>query len=478
MSKTKKKTSEPGCLTTLLGYIILASLIALIVDTVRNKMTSKTIHNIKVAAIVISILFAIYIAFKIYKRFFTKQLDSTNGNKSGHNLFSSFFKIFHSKKKAQNTETAVQKDIETSILENNITQTEQQYTYNSKKENLVKHKHKEEEELLKFAKCASQIANLESLKELTINHCKEQYDYILWFYNKIKDFDLLIIQMDLSFQRNNVIYTTELFGNTTISKIRRAKGELIDYLNVSDVKFELTSNSERTINIIVPLPISISNLYFNTGVWIDNIVITGDKHIHDTNQVQEKCFCCKSYSPLNGTYICQSCREKYNLSASENEFINNFLDISFSEYSENERAICISSSTEPVTGNCRNFLNDLIINQYGKSNHPLDILAVAMTYARMHAVHRPLAILFFEKFRQSPVEIPKIYRFAYSQGKISDGRDAYSKWSIFSKFAKIYEAEKQYHEAILCLQKCIEINNGTNPTDFERLEKVKIKLHK
>ncbi len=191
-----------------------------------------------------------------------------------------------------------------------------------------------------------------------------------------------------------------------------------------------------------------------------------------------KCIFCKINPPVVNTFICDCCRNKYNLSEDNNQFIDHFLSVAFSEYTTTERAICMSSSAEPVIGNCRRFLNDLIIKLYNESDTPLDILAVAMTYARMYAADRPLAILFFEKYGQNPVEIPKIYHAAYYEKRSWNGRDAYSKWSIFSKFANIYEAEKQYDKAILCLQKCIEADKGTNPADFERIKKIQNKLQK
>lgn len=191
-----------------------------------------------------------------------------------------------------------------------------------------------------------------------------------------------------------------------------------------------------------------------------------------------KCIFCIINPPLVNTFICDSCRNKYNLSEDDNQFINHFLSVSFNEYTAKERAICMSSSAEPIIGDCRRFLNDLIITLYGDSNAPLDILAVAMTYARMYAAQRPLAIIYFEKFRQNFVEIPKIYHLAYNERRMLNGREAYSLWSIFSKFANIYEAEKQYTEAILCLQKCIAEDKGTNPADFERIKKIQNKLQK
>lgn len=191
-----------------------------------------------------------------------------------------------------------------------------------------------------------------------------------------------------------------------------------------------------------------------------------------------KCIFCNINSPVINTFICNSCRSKYNLSEDDNQFIDHFLSVSFNEYNTEERAICMSSSTEPIIGDCRRFLNDLIVALYDKSDAPLDILAVAMTYARMYAAQRPLAIIYFERFRQNFVEIPKIYHFAYRERRMLNGRETYSLWSIFSKFANIYEAEKKYNEAILCLQKCIAEDKGTNLADFERIKKIQNKLQK
>lgn len=186
----------------------------------------------------------------------------------------------------------------------------------------------------------------------------------------------------------------------------------------------------------------------------------------------KKCIYCNVNSPEFNSFFCSSCKEKHDLSDKEIVFLNHFLDISFNEYDDSERSILMSSSAESVIGNCRKIINEIIVKMYSESKEPLDILAVAMTYARMYAVHRRSAIEYFEKFRESPTNIPKIYHFAYSERKMTSGRTAYTLWQIFSKFAKIYEAEKQYAEAIKCLENCILADNGTNPADFERIKKL------
>lgn len=190
----------------------------------------------------------------------------------------------------------------------------------------------------------------------------------------------------------------------------------------------------------------------------------------------ERCICCNLTFSTNDSFVCHICEEKYALSDEERKFLYHFLHVCFSEYDSSERSILMSSSTESVIGSCRKIINSIIINLYKESNESLDNLAVAMTYARMYASDRPLAITYFEKYRELPVPIPTIYHYAYSERTMIKGRPAYTPWQIFSKFANIYEAEKQYTEAIKCLENCIIEDNGTNPADFERINKIKMLL--
>lgn len=170
------------------------------------------------------------------------------------------------KKKVKIKESFDLKNAETLVGENSVTQTEQQYIYNPQKENLIKNKYNRQKEIMRLAKQNAKNSNLESLRKLAEKYCQEQLDHIMCFYNEMKDFDILITQTHLSFEKNEVKYVAELFGDTTTSKIRRAKSELTDYLNVSCIRFENASALERSIYIIIPLPISIYNSYLNTNI--------------------------------------------------------------------------------------------------------------------------------------------------------------------------------------------------------------------
>lgn len=184
------------------------------------------------------------------------------------------------------------------------------------------------------------------------------------------------------------------------------------------------------------------------------------------------CLLCRQRLTPSELYVCKECREEYALTDDENEFLNKFLDVSFNEYTDENRSICMSSSTEAVVRNCRKILNDLIIEMYSKSDKPLDLLAVALTYARKYAADRPSALYYYEKYLQNPVTIPANPHVAWLDSASYSTRPTYSVWSVNSTFAKIYKAEKEYDKAIECLQKCIQADNGTNPGDFTRIEEI------
>lgn len=190
----------------------------------------------------------------------------------------------------------------------------------------------------------------------------------------------------------------------------------------------------------------------------------------------KNCLLCRKALAPSELYVCPECREEYALTDDENEFLNKFLDVSFNEYTDENRSICMSSSTEAVVRNCRKILNDLIIEMYSKSDKPLDLLAVALTYARKYAADRPSALYYYEKYLQNPVTIPANPHVAWLDSASYSTRPAYSVWLVNSTFAKIYKAEKEYDKAIECLQECIRLDNGTNPADYERIEEIKRKM--
>lgn len=190
----------------------------------------------------------------------------------------------------------------------------------------------------------------------------------------------------------------------------------------------------------------------------------------------ETCSLCKQNLSKNEFIICSKCRNNYSLDDSENNFLDLFLKNSLQKYQPHERAICMSFSTEAVIGSVRQILNKIIIECYKNSQQPLDILAVALTYARMHAAERPLAIQYFENYLKNPVCPPKIFHIAYEDYSFSKGRDTYSFWHIYSTFANIYEKEYMFEKAIYCLKNCIKTDNKTNPTDYIRIGNNLIKI--
>lgn len=120
------------------------------------------------------------------------------------------------------------------------------------------------------------------------------------------------------------------------------------------------------------------------------------------NIMTKHCLLCKTEKVRNEFLVCDSCKSKFDLSQDESDFIEDFLQKAYTKVGSKERLIYMSSSSECVLGNCRRFLNNFILSVYNNSREPLDVLAVATTYARMHAAERPLAIKYWELFLESP----------------------------------------------------------------------------
>lgn len=190
----------------------------------------------------------------------------------------------------------------------------------------------------------------------------------------------------------------------------------------------------------------------------------------------EICQLCKHHLKDNEFIVCINCRNKYNLDEQENQFINLFMKNSLEQYQDHNRAISMSSSTEALIGNARRILNDIIVEIYKNSEAPLDILAVALTYARTYASNRPLAIQYFERWLERPEKPPKIKCYAHNYFGSHASRDSYSFWAIYATFATIYEKEYEFEKAIQCLYNCIDFNNKSNPADYTRIGDILIKI--
>lgn len=81
-----KQENGPGCLASLFGYTILACIIALMIDLAKSKLTPKMIHNIKIAAIIVGILFILYLVLIIYKKINRKYSIRVLDKMEGHDF--------------------------------------------------------------------------------------------------------------------------------------------------------------------------------------------------------------------------------------------------------------------------------------------------------------------------------------------------------------------------------------------------------
>lgn len=131
-----------------------------------------------------------------------------------------------------------------------------------------------------------------------------------------------------------------------------------------------------------------------------------------------------------------------------------------------ESAIMLMYHNTSVIGEKRHTNNWNIINKYAKSNFPLDILAVAVSYDREGAKYRKQAIEYYEKFLSNPVEIPIIPNAYDLKGK---PHRCISYWEIYSNLANLYEKEYQFDMAIKYLKKLPKESNYNNSADYTRV---------
>lgn len=126
-------------------------------------------------------------------------------------------------------------------------------------------------------------------------------------------------------------------------------------------------------------------------------------------------------------------------------------------------ALEIISDYYGSVGSGRHQIADEVISIYSSSEEAFDILGVAYAYMWSGAKFRKEAILYFEKYLSHSYKVNIPYQ-------------GITLWGIYSNLASLYEKEHKFEQAILCLKKCISINNGNNPADYTRIGDILVKL--
>lgn len=121
-------------------------------------------------------------------------------------------------------------------------------------------------------------------------------------------------------------------------------------------------------------------------------------------------------------------------------------------------ALKIMKDTYSTIGSKRHEYSLEIINNYGKSKNPLDILAVAIAYEREGAKFRKNSIAYYEKYLSFKITNP-----------------FFDDWLIYSSLANLYEKEYEFNKALFCLNKLINLDNGNNPGDYTRIGDIYVK---
>lgn len=132
-------------------------------------------------------------------------------------------------------------------------------------------------------------------------------------------------------------------------------------------------------------------------------------------------------------------------------------------------ALLIIYNASAVIGPKRHEINQDIIAKYYASKSQLDVLAVAIAYSREGAKYRKQAILYYEKYIQSPVCVPMM---KYS----NTDRPLFSMWEIYSDLGNLYEREYEFEKAIRCYERLIQESKESNPADYTRIGDVLTKI--
>lgn len=126
-----------------------------------------------------------------------------------------------------------------------------------------------------------------------------------------------------------------------------------------------------------------------------------------------------------------------------------------------DKSVGLVCESAPIVYKPRYVLYEIAILLYSTSKEPIDQLAVALAYETKGAYFRKQAIQYFEK-SISKIRYSKLKKF-YS----------YSPFTIYIKFAQLYDKEHDYQNTIFCLKKakkCKGANRKLIKSEIKRIE--------
>lgn len=128
------------------------------------------------------------------------------------------------------------------------------------------------------------------------------------------------------------------------------------------------------------------------------------------------------------------------------------------------RSIGLAEESYPVVYKPRYVLFDIIIVKYGKSQNPIDKIAVAFAYESKGAYFRKEAISYFEDAIKT-LDISSLKAFS-----------AYSPAQTYMKFSELYDKEHDYQSALFLLKKSRALKGANKAYIDEEIKKLEKKI--
>lgn len=116
-------------------------------------------------------------------------------------------------------------------------------------------------ELYEFARNISRECIKKDFIQYLTDFLNETSEKIYFYYTEIKEYPIKSIDSNFDLENKEAYYYYKLKYGTFISKIKRTKTELIEYLDSKYIKIDINRDMDNTIKITVPFPERISNLY-------------------------------------------------------------------------------------------------------------------------------------------------------------------------------------------------------------------------
>ena len=180
-----------------------------------------------------------------------------------------------------------------------------------------------------------------------------------------------------------------------------------------------------------------------------NISVCGEDYLQNTN---------KSVTDADGRY------SYLKFSPNEVDTIYNVLKTTDRKYIPQRRSIGMINEIDGVIYKASSILTEIVIQEYGNSNDPVDCFAVALAYKNKGSYFRKEAIRYFEK------------SICEAEKKLLGKYIICLPLFVYSTFGNIYAEVKDYAAAVSLFEKALELPEANKERFAQQIQTLKSKI--